>query len=122
MSRHTQSMLKDGSLDDKIIWVTGGGSGLGKAMVRYFVELGARVAISGRKEQKLIDDGIRIRQEQYEQTKKKSVNTKEYSSGYLEFDLHDDYSQHIGIVWENVGKMFCFSCNKEFKTETNGEK
>lgn len=48
-------MLKDGSLDDKIIWVTGGGSGLGKAMVRYFVELGARVAISGRKEQKLID-------------------------------------------------------------------
>lgn len=72
-------------------------------------------------EQKLIDDGIRIRQEQYEQTKKKSVNTKEYSSGYLEFDLHDDYSQHIGIVWENVGKMFCFSCNKEFKTETNNE-
>ncbi|MBT6234540.1 MAG: SDR family oxidoreductase [Bacteroidetes bacterium] len=53
MSKHTQSMLRDGSLEGKVIWVTGGGTGLGKSMVKYFVELGAKVAISGRREEKL---------------------------------------------------------------------
>lgn len=53
MSIYTQSMLRDGSLDGKVIWVTGGGTGLGKSMVKYFVELGAKVAISGRREEKL---------------------------------------------------------------------
>ena len=48
-------MLKEGSLEGKVIWVTGGGTGLGKSMVKYFVELGARVAISGRREEKLIE-------------------------------------------------------------------
>jgi NAD(P)-dependent dehydrogenase (short-subunit alcohol dehydrogenase family) len=46
-------MLRDGSLEGKVIWVTGGGTGLGKSMVKYFVELGAKVAISGRREEKL---------------------------------------------------------------------
>jgi NAD(P)-dependent dehydrogenase (short-subunit alcohol dehydrogenase family) len=48
-------MLRDGSLEGKVIWVTGGGTGLGKSMVKYFVELGAKVAISGRREGKLIE-------------------------------------------------------------------
>ena len=39
-------MLKKGSLSDKVIWVTGGGTGLGKSMVKSFVDLGAKVAIS----------------------------------------------------------------------------
>ncbi len=41
-------MLKEGSLDDQVIVVTGGGSGLGKAMTTYFLELGAKVVISSR--------------------------------------------------------------------------
>lgn len=55
MAKYTESMLRDGSLDGKVIWVTGGGTGLGKSMVKYFVELGAKVAISGRREAKLIE-------------------------------------------------------------------
>ncbi|MFZ4436627.1 MAG: SDR family oxidoreductase [Flavobacterium psychrophilum] len=46
-------MLRDGALTDKVIVVTGGGSGLGKAMTRYFLELGAHVAISSRNAEKL---------------------------------------------------------------------
>ena len=53
-------MLRDGSLEGKVIWVTGGGTGLGKSMVRYFVELGAKVAISGRREEKLIQTSEEI--------------------------------------------------------------
>ncbi len=41
-------MLKEGSLDDQVIVVTGGGSALGQAMTTYFLELGAKVVISSR--------------------------------------------------------------------------
>ena len=43
-------MLKENSLKDKIIIVTGGGTGLGKIMTKYFLQLGAKVAITSRKE------------------------------------------------------------------------
>jgi NAD(P)-dependent dehydrogenase (short-subunit alcohol dehydrogenase family) len=46
-------MLRDDALKGKVIVVTGGGSGLGKAMTRYFLELGAKVAISSRDLEKL---------------------------------------------------------------------
>jgi NAD(P)-dependent dehydrogenase (short-subunit alcohol dehydrogenase family) len=46
-------MLRDDALKGKVIVVTGGGSGLGKAMTKYFMELGAKVAISSRNLEKL---------------------------------------------------------------------
>lgn len=46
-------MLRDNALEDKVIVITGGGSGLGKAMTKYFMELGARVAITSRDLEKL---------------------------------------------------------------------
>ncbi|MCP1253209.1 SDR family oxidoreductase [Elizabethkingia sp. S0634] len=53
MSTYTQSMLKDDALKDKVIIVTGGGSGLGKAMTKYFLQLGAKVVITSRNLEKL---------------------------------------------------------------------
>lgn len=49
----TKKMLRDGALEDKVIVVTGGGSGLGKSMTKYFLELGAQVAITSRDLEKL---------------------------------------------------------------------
>lgn len=46
-------MLRDDALLSKVIVVTGGGSGLGKAMTKYFMELGAKVAITSRNLEKL---------------------------------------------------------------------
>ena len=46
-------MLRDDALKGKVIVVTGGGSGLGKAMTKYFLELGAQVAITSRDLEKL---------------------------------------------------------------------
>jgi NAD(P)-dependent dehydrogenase (short-subunit alcohol dehydrogenase family) len=46
-------MLRDNALENKVIVVTGGGSGLGKAMTKYFLELGAKVAITSRDIEKL---------------------------------------------------------------------
>ena len=43
-------MLKEGSLQDKVILITGGGTGLGKSMGKYFMELGANLIITSRKQ------------------------------------------------------------------------
>jgi len=48
-----KKMLRDDALEGKNIIVTGGGSGLGKSMTRYFLELGAKVAITSRNIEKL---------------------------------------------------------------------
>lgn len=50
---YTDKMLRDDALKGKVIVVTGGGSGLGKAMTKYFMELGAQVAITSRDLDKL---------------------------------------------------------------------
>jgi len=46
---YKNKMLKEDSLKDKVIVITGGGTGLGKAMGKYFVELGADLVIASRK-------------------------------------------------------------------------
>jgi len=50
---YTKKMLRDDALKGKTIVVTGGGSGLGKAMSTYFLELGANVVITSRNMEKL---------------------------------------------------------------------
>lgn len=60
---YTDKMLKDDALKDKVIVVTGGGSGLGKSMTKYFLELGAKVAISSRDLEKLQNTAKELEQE-----------------------------------------------------------
>lgn len=59
----TKKMLRDHALEGKVIVVTGGGSGLGKAMTKYFLELGAKVAISSRNLEKLKDTAKELEDE-----------------------------------------------------------
>lgn len=56
-------MLRDNALEGKAIVVTGGGSGLGKAMTKYFLELGAKVAITSRDIEKLKNTAFELEKE-----------------------------------------------------------
>lgn len=60
---YNKKMMRDDALEGKTIVVTGGGSGLGKSMTRYFMELGARVAITSRNLEKLQNTAKELEQE-----------------------------------------------------------
>jgi len=62
-SKYTKPMLPDGTLSDKVILVTGGGTGLGKSMSKYFLQLGAKVIIISRKIEILEATAIELRKE-----------------------------------------------------------
>ena len=51
-------MLQPGSLKEKTIIITGGGTGLGRSMGKYFLELGANLVITSRKKE-VIDNTAR---------------------------------------------------------------
>lgn len=45
----SQGMMREDALQGKVIVITGGGSGLGKAMTQYFMSLGAKTVITSRR-------------------------------------------------------------------------
>ena len=49
LTMKTDGMLKEGALKGQTIIVTGGGTGLGRSMGKYFLELGANLVITSRK-------------------------------------------------------------------------
>ena len=59
---YNEGMLRDGALENRTIIVTGGGTGLGKSMVAYFLRLGANVVICIRKADVLEKTASELRQ------------------------------------------------------------
>ncbi len=43
------------SLEGKVVWITGGGTGIGRAAAKVLSRIGARVALSGRRKSALDD-------------------------------------------------------------------
>ncbi|TRX36292.1 SDR family oxidoreductase [Flavobacterium restrictum] len=88
-------MLRDDALQGKVIVVTGGGSGLGKAMTKYFLELGAKVAITSRDIEKL------------QNTAKELANETGGTCLPLQCDVrhYDEVENMLQEVLKNFGKV-----------------
>ena len=96
-----KGMLKENSLENKVILVTGGGSGLGKSMVKYFLELGANVVITSRREDLLIEVA-------------KEFNSKHNSEVFpIECDVRkiDEVENVINKSYKKFGKIDCLVNN-----------
>lgn len=61
--KYTDPMFKADELKGKTILVTGGGTGLGKSMSRYFMSVGANVIIASRKQEVLDKTAEELRKE-----------------------------------------------------------
>ena len=95
-------MLKENSLEDKVILVTGGGSGLGKSMVEYFYELGANIIITSRRENLLNEVAQKIN--------KKEKKNKIYP---ISCDVRepDQVNNVIDKSFEKFGRIDCLVNN-----------
>jgi NAD(P)-dependent dehydrogenase (short-subunit alcohol dehydrogenase family) len=58
-----EGMLKPGSLKDKTIIITGGGTGLGRSIGKYCLELGANLVITSRKKEVIDKTAAELMQE-----------------------------------------------------------
>jgi len=60
---YNEPMLRQDALKGKTILITGGGTGLGRAMGKYFLQLGANLIITSRKIEKLEEAGRELEKE-----------------------------------------------------------
>jgi NAD(P)-dependent dehydrogenase (short-subunit alcohol dehydrogenase family) len=84
-------MFTDDTLNNEVILITGGGSGLGLSMAKKFAELGADIAICGRTEKKL--------EKAAEELKEFGTNVRWYSVDVREYDK-------VGEMFDSIIKDF----------------
>lgn len=75
-----QSILREGCFADRVVVVTGGGSGIGRCVAHELASLGARVVVTGRKQEKLdavaaeiTEDGGRVSTEAFDIREEEAV-------------------------------------------------
>ena len=90
--KFNQGMLREDSLKGKNILITGGGTGLGKSMGEYFLELGANLVITSRK--------LDVLQE----TAKEMMASKGGKVLGLACDVRE--IDQVESMWENAKKEF----------------
>lgn len=94
-ANYSSPMLREGALEGEVFIVTGGGSGLGKAMTKYFLQLGAKVAITSRNLERLEKTAEELSQETAGDCLPLSCDVRHY----------DQVEQMIQAVYEKWGKV-----------------
>ncbi len=93
--KYNEPMLCNDALEGKNIIVTGGGSGLGKSMTRYFLQLGAKVVITSRNFEKLQLAADELMQETGGEVLPLTCDVRHYEQ--VEHMLNDAVSQ-LGFI------------------------
>jgi NAD(P)-dependent dehydrogenase (short-subunit alcohol dehydrogenase family) len=99
-------MFQSDLLEDKIILVTGGGTGLGRSMVKRFLELGAKVAISSRRLELLEDEAKKLTEETGSEVFPIQVDVRDPEKVTAMIDAVENHFGHIDVLVNNAAGNF----------------
>ncbi len=99
-------IFKESIFDGKVILVTGGGTGIGKAIAREFTKLGGDVIIASRKEENLIKTSKEIEQETGKQVTYYQMNVRQEDSVREVFKKIEKDKGRLDILVNNAGANF----------------
>lgn len=99
-------MFKDNLLNDKVIIVTGGGSGLGRAMTKRFLELGAKVAIASRRLELLTQEADALSSETGGEVLPIQVDVRDPEQVYAMLERAEQHFGHIDGLVNNAAGNF----------------
>lgn len=98
-------MFEKNLLKDKVIFITGGGTGLGKSMALRFAELGANIAICGRREDVLLAAKKEI-EEKGARVFVRSCDVRHYDDVERVVDgIYDEFGRLDGLVNNAAGNF-----------------
>ncbi|PKD45038.1 SDR family oxidoreductase [Rhodohalobacter barkolensis] len=102
-------MFTNDTLNNEVILITGGGSGLGLSMAKKFAELGADIAICGRTEKKLIKATETLK-EYGTDVRWYTVDVREYEKvGEMVRQIVKDFGKMTGLVNNAAGNFLSAS-------------
>ncbi|GAA4844982.1 SDR family oxidoreductase [Algivirga pacifica] len=103
---HTEPMLRDNALKSKTILVTGGGTGLGKSMAKYFLTLGAKVVICSRREEVLNATAEELTKETGGEVLPLTCDVRDYTQvESLIENVHQQWGRIDGLVNNAAGNF-----------------
>jgi NAD(P)-dependent dehydrogenase (short-subunit alcohol dehydrogenase family) len=99
-------MFQADLLKDKIILVTGGGTGLGRSMVKRFLELGAKVAITSRRLELLQDEAKKLVEEAGGEVFPVQVDVRDPEKVTAMIDAVETHYGRIDVLVNNAAGNF----------------
>jgi NAD(P)-dependent dehydrogenase (short-subunit alcohol dehydrogenase family) len=103
---YNEPMLREGALKSKTILVTGGGTGLGRSMSKYFMELGANVIICSRKKDVIEKTAHELIAETAGQCLAVTCDVREYTSVELVLQTGIEKFGKIDVLVNNAAGNF----------------
>lgn len=99
-------MFQNDLLEDKVILVTGGGTGLGRSMVKRFLELGAKVAITSRRLELLENEAKKLSDETGGEVFPVQVDVRDPEKVTAMIDAVESHFGHIDVLVNNAAGNF----------------
>lgn len=99
-------MFKDGLLAQKVVFVTGGGSGLGLSMTRRFLELGANAVIASRRLQLLEERAAELERESGREVLAVELDVRDPEAVAAAFDVAEQRFGRIDALVNNAAGNF----------------
>lgn len=105
---YTDPMLKDGTFTGQTIVVTGGGTGLGRAMGRYLLSLGANLVICGRRAEVLQTTATELERETGGRVFARTCDIRDSQQVEgLVSAAHEEFGAVHGLVNNAAGNFIC---------------